>query len=348
MQSPNNDETTARRALVANAAKERRALCLDILAVEGLDHWAKPLENANLLEVRRLVQSEKGLAHAGAVEVPPPGPRSDKTKALDAVYAKIKGVDADSELPGDEDEAKAELRSVLGVFGRSLDAYDLIASRLRDGMHTPAAQTPFTGSTVVTGAEDAAGRKVRKPVVDVDALYGNAAAARLNRRVPYGDKVLEATIRSVNEAARHDPPALPDMKAVKFQREGAAPYVPRDKYGKERRPETLTAADYLGEGAVALDALALGWSFTSDNPDFQHINWAPGDRYASRDNEPVYIGAKLDAVRETYGRVHEACVLGRLDATECGRAVRRFYRRLDSVLHDTSSSLTVAVGHEKI
>lgn len=348
MQTPNNDEATARRTLVANAAKERRALCLDVLAIEGLDHWEKPLEKAGLLEVRRLVQSENGLAHAGAEEVPPPGPRSAKSQALDAVYAKLKGVDSDGELPSSADEAKAELRSVLGAFGRSLDAYDLIASRLRDGMRTPAAQTPFTCSTVAMGADDAPGRKPRKVVVDVDALYGNAAAARLNRRVPYGDKVLEKTVEDVNKAARHDPPALPDMKAVKFQREGAAPYVLRDKFGKEKKPEALTAADYLGEGAVALDALALGWSFTSDGPDFQHIKWVSADRYATRDNEPVYIGAKLDVVRETYGRVHEACVLGRLDAPECGRAVRRFYRRLDSVLHDTSSSLTTAVGHEKI
>ena len=194
MQTPNNDEATARRTLVANAAKERRDLCLDVLAIEGLDHWEKPLEKAGLLEVRHLLQSENGLAHSGAVEVPPPSPLSDKAKV--ALYSKIKGADEDGGLPDNADEAKAELRSVLGAFGRSLDTYDCIASRLRDGMRTPAVQTPSTGSTVAVGAGQK--RPVLKPASNspVQIFMASAHPARhlwpaLQRR--FGDQTKPST-----------------------------------------------------------------------------------------------------------------------------------------------------------
>ena len=326
---------TPRQRLYASRLQEaREQISRDCLTAASLDHWYPALTASGKLLITDLLEAHEGAHVQWCLKPALPGANTVGRRVMEAVVTELVAADSADEpgLPADPTKRLQELARLVKVYKEAESPHRRATRTVREALNAP------------TPAVARESNAKPKNSFDVAVLYENAEVQRGGPGfgIAYVDMPGEAAVKATHKAAQKQPPSLPQYDTTEWRREHEAGYVERTKRGKEKKP--ATAVDYLGEADAAAEAIILGWSFRSDQPGTDHINFDENqDKLGdSATDGVVCIGAKGEIIRSKFALLRRACDLGRLSRKKVRRAVKELYAAIETSLHETSSTLTVA------
>ena len=319
----------------AETAKARTALLKDVLADLRLESWTASLLEHHYTDVKVLADHEDGETLSAAE-------RGDSKstaggKKIVALLTILRRNNARS-IASVDDGGYESLCKLLIACAENVEEHDGIAREIRTARRsaqwrTPAHLDPGAGASPPVAAPAPApavadpapsARPYRSTPVDkLMKLHDKEGRGQLD----YHTTPVYKSIETLNSAAKHEPPWLPDFKAVVWGTESGHRPVPRKSNGTETGNPSSTA--YLAEGRCMAMTLAVAWSIRSDDPEFAHIKFKACDAFGvvgPPPGTPVYIGSKGRVILGSYDALRSAIEVCELDEAATSRHVRKWYK----------------------